>query len=214
MQRQYPKDRIYLREVRPVRLTTNSVFGMKTGFKLLGVAGVAAVLCVPVFASAQSHYYHYDYDNYRHYDDGVVCFPAEQTVVEGQVAYFTAYGGDGEYDWEAENRNYRDRGRTFSHRFDDEGIERVEVTSDGESDTCRVRVVERDYYYPAYPAAPIYTQPFVQPVTLTTTYVPGMPNTGFPPLSSASFAFAVVMLFGVGLAVYPYAKKAFATARG
>ncbi len=179
--------------------------------KKTGLFGLLALLAVlfPSFAFAQ--YYPYSYD---HYDDDVSCFPETQTIEEGELAYFVAYGGDGEYDWRAENHSYNNRDRFFSHRFDDKGTETVRVTSDGESDTCRVRVVdERDHYYPsypAYPAAPIYTQP----VNITTTYIPkGLPSTGFPPVSSAALAFAVVLLLGAGLAVTPYAKKTLTTLR-
>ena len=189
--------------------------------KKVGFFGLAALilsfLVLPAAVSAQSYYYsnypdYYPY-NYPYYDNrgDVVCVPEQQTVVEGQRAHFVAYGGDGEYDWEADGRRYRDAGSRFSHVFYDEGTERVEVKSDGETDTCRVRVVERDYYYPpTYPTYPTYTPP----VTVATTYVPkGLPNTGFPPASSAALAFALVLLFGVGLAVTPYAKKIAATIR-
>ena len=200
--------------------------------KKTGLFGLTAVvlggLLLPTFAFAQSYYYPnyqysssgysypynypYDYDYDR--DGDVVCVPEQQTVEEGQRAYFVAYGGDGEYDWEADGRRYRDAGRRFSHVFDDTGTERVEVESDGETDTCRVRVLERSYYYPptypTYPTYPIYTQP----VNVMTTYVPqGLPNTGFPPVSSAALAFAAVLLFGVGLALTPYAKKIVAAGR-
>ena len=174
--------------------------------KKIGFFGLAALifslLIFPAAVSAQSYYY----DSYYHRGGDVVCVPEQQTVVEGQRAYFVAYGGDGEYDWEADGRRYRDAGSRFSHVFDDEGTERVEVRSDGETDTCRVRVVERSSYYypPTYPTYPTYTPP----VTVAATYVPkGLPNTGFPPISSAALAFALVLLFGVGLAVTPYAKK-------
>jgi len=171
--------------------------------KVLLALAALGVVALPLAASAQSYYYPYQYD--RHYDRDVVCLPTTQTIEEGQVAYFLAYGGDGDYDWQAEGRTYRDRGSSFSHRFDDEGTERVRVTSDRESDTCTVRVVERSHYYPpTYPTYPTYTPP----VTVAATYVPkGLPNTGFPPVSSAALAFAVVLLFGVGLALTPYAKK-------
>ena len=160
---------------------------------------------MPMAAAAQ---YYYPYDYYDR-DGDVVCVPEQQTVVEGQRAYFIAYGGDGDYDWSADGRTFRDRGNRFSYEFDDTGTERVVVRSDGESDTCRVRVVDRrDYYtyptYPVYPASPTFTQP----VNITTTYVPqGLPNTGFPPISSAATAFAAVLFLAAGIVLTPYAKK-------
>lgn len=179
------------------------------------LAAMVGTTFLPSIAFAQTYYPHsgYSYDyNYRNND--VVCIPEQQTLEEGQSAYFIAYGGDGDYDWKADGRTYRDEGPRFSHVFDDKGTERVEVESDGETATCRVRVVDErsDYYpqYPVYPASPIV----IQPVNITSTYIPqGMPNTGFPPVSSAALAFAAVLLFGAGLAVTPYAKKLITTGR-
>lgn len=182
----------------------------------LGFFALCGLLVLPTFAFAQSYYYPYQnsyydntyYNNAYNYGDDVVCVPEYQTVEEGQTAYFFAYGGDGDYNWEAEGRSYNNRGRAFSHVFDDRGTERVDVESDGESDTCRVNVVSRSYYTPyppTYPTYPTYPQ---QPVNIISTYVPqALPNTGFPPISSAAIAFAAVLLFGVGLALTPYAKK-------
>ena len=183
----------------------------KTG--LCGLAIVLGAVLLPTITFAQS-YYPYDYYQYsNNRDRDVECIPEQQTIGEGQTAYFIAYGGDGDYDWTADGRTYRDRGTRFAHEFDDKGTERVTVRSDGETATCRVRIVDRsDYYspYSIYPASPIYTQP----VNITTTYVPqAMPNTGFPPVSSAAFAFAVVLLLGAGLVLTPYAKKLTATWR-
>lgn len=71
-------------------------------------------------------------------------------------------------------------------------------------------------YLPQYPysyyTAPVYAQ---QPVSLVTNYIPSqLPNTGFDPsLFYQIIAFAIVLLFGSGVAVYPYARKAFASIR-
>lgn len=185
--------------------------------KKIGFFGLAAVILgamvLPTAAFAQSYYYsNYPY-NYPYYNDNngdVSCFPETQTVEEGQLAYFIAYGGDGEYDWDADGHSYNNRDRNFSHVFDDTGSFRVDVESDNERDTCRVTVVRRGYYPTTYPAYPTYTAP----VNVVTTYIPkGLPNTGFPPVSSAAVAFAAVLLLGVGLAVTPYAKKIAASVR-
>ena len=195
--------------------------------KKTGFFGLAAVvlggLIFPTAAFAQSYYpndpyaassYSYPYNSYYNdRDRDVECIPEQQTIAEGQTAYFIAFGGDGDYRWEAENRTYSNEGPRFSHEFDDEGTERVEVESDGETATCRVKVVERSDYYPPYPMYPTYPT-YTQPVSVVTNYVPqGLPNTGFPPVSSAALAFAAVLLFGVGLALTPYAKKFTATVR-
>ena len=61
--------------------------------------------------------------------------------------------------------------------------------------------------YYSYPVQPVYPT-FTQPITLTATFVPhSLPNTGFPPLSSAAFAFAAVLFLAAGLVLTPYAKK-------
>ncbi|MDP4020985.1 MAG: hypothetical protein Q8P58_03025 [Candidatus Adlerbacteria bacterium] len=189
-------------------------------FGLFGLAALfSGLLVLPLAASAQSYYSNYSYSYpsaypyYNDYNGDVACFPETQTIEEGQIAYFTAFGGDGEYDWEAEGRLYNNRDRYFSHRFDDTGTERVTVESDNERDTCRVTVVRRSYYAPTYPAYPTYPT-YTPPVNVVTTYVPkGLPNTGFPPVSSAALAFAAVLLLGVGLALTPYAKKITAAIR-
>ena len=184
----------------------------KIGF--FGLAGIVVGLLLPSAAFAQ---YYYPYDNNYRYDDDVVCVPEQQRVAEDERAYFIAYGGDGDYDWSADGHTYRDRGNRFSYEFDNTGTERVTVRSDGESDTCTVRVVDRDDYYthPTYPAYPIYpAAPIVAQPTITTTYIPqGLPNTGFPPVSSAAFAFAAVLLLTAGLVLTPYAKKLTAAIR-
>ena len=51
------------------------------------------------------------------------------------------------------------------------------------------------------------------PLSLVSNYIPALlPNTGFEPLSSAALAFAVVLLLGAGIFVYPYVKKAIVVA--
>lgn len=52
------------------------------------------------------------------------------------------------------------------------------------------------------------TEPFV---TISSEYIPALPNTGFAPLDAAGLAFAAVLLFAVGLAVFPYVRQAVVT---
>jgi hypothetical protein len=51
-------------------------------------------------------------------------------------------------------------------------------------------------------------------VSLGTTYVPYLPNTGFEPQSSFAIAFALVVLITLAIFSYPYVRKAFIVVRG
>ena len=64
-------------------------------------------------------------------------------------------------------------------------------------------------YYPTYPV-----QTTVAPVTIVSKYVPTLPNTGFAPISSASVAFALVLLLAAAGLVFPYVRKALAAILG
>ncbi len=68
------------------------------------------------------------------------------------------------------------------------------------------------YQYPYYQpyVAPVYQQP----VTVVAKYVPTLPNTGFEPISSASFAFAAVLLLAAIALALPYVRKALAVILG
>ena len=50
-------------------------------------------------------------------------------------------------------------------------------------------------------------------VTVSSTYIPKLPNTGFEPLSGMSLAFAAVMLIAVTIVAYPYVRAAFTALR-
>lgn len=103
----------------------------------------------------------------------------------------------------------------------DEGDYRVRVSNtrgydvryssgcDGEIDNndtedCTITISDDrspQYYSPGY-QYPVYTPP----VTLQKGYIPALPSTGFPPVSAAALAFAVVLLLGAGVFLYPYAR--------
>ena len=50
-------------------------------------------------------------------------------------------------------------------------------------------------------------------ITLSSTYVPNLPNTGFEPTNGFELAFALVVLIAVAIILYPYVRKAFAIVR-
>lgn len=107
----------------------------------------------------------------------------------------------------------------------DEGRYEVEVRNDRDyrvdySPDCEGRIDEDDslhcyitlrgdsYHQPTYPQyqQPVYTQPAI---TLQKGYVPGLPSTGFAPLSALSVALAALALLGAGVLSYPHVRKAF-----
>ena len=78
--------------------------------------------------------------------DDLSCSPSSQTVRVNEIAEFVANDGTGDYEWDA-GRDASDRfgfGRRFETSFDEPGTYDVELESNGEDDTCRVRVVEDD----------------------------------------------------------------------
>lgn len=85
---------------------------------------------------------------------------------------------------------------------------------------CTVTLTSPSYYYPPYYQQPYYPpqQPYYQPqpqpyyspsITVQKGYVPGLPSTGFPPLSPFSLSLATAMLLVAGFFLYPYGRKAF-----
>jgi hypothetical protein len=46
-------------------------------------------------------------------------------------------------------------------------------------------------------------------IAVSSVFYPFLPDTGFAPQTLAAFAFAFVLLLGAGIALYPYARKAF-----
>ncbi len=50
-------------------------------------------------------------------------------------------------------------------------------------------------------------------ITLSSTYIPNLPNTGFEPHNGFPVAFALVVLIAIAIVAYPYVRKAFAVVR-
>lgn len=63
------------------------------------------------------------------------------------------------------------------------------------------------YPYTPYPQNPYLMQPAVAP-TVSISYVPKLPNTGFEPQDGAAVAFAAVTLIAMAFLSLPYVRKA------
>lgn len=158
----------------------------------------------------------------------LTCRTDTPTVSLGQAARFTALGGvGGTYNWYAGGQNFPNAGPVLTPTFQSSGTHTVQVTNAAQTAVCTVTVTNTyvpqptpaQYpTYPTYPTYPGYTYPTYQSgypytyPTVTSTAYPRLPNAGFAPLESAQLAFAVVLLLGAGIAVFPYARKVFALA--
>lgn len=119
----------------------------------------------------------------------------------GQSARFVALGGmGGTYNWNAAGSVFANIGPFLTTSFHNSGTHVVTVTSGAQTAACTVNVTN------------IY-QPMPGTTSYTSTYYPSFPNTGVAPsVAGAGVAFAVVLLVAFGIALQPYARKAFATA--
>ncbi len=152
------------------------------------------------------------------------CRTDTPTVGLGQTARFTAVGGmGGTYNWTTPTQNYPNVGPVLTVAFPNSGSQIVGVTNGPQTAYCNIMVTTTYYPQPvntvypgynAYPAAPVYnTYPYQQTYPYQTqTYYPRLPNTGFAPSNGAEMSFAIVFVMGAAIAVYPYARKAFALA--
>ena len=92
----------------------------------------------------------------------------------------------------------------------------------GAQNTCVITETPNNFLYNPYPqyTQPYYNQPYpyiisgAPVVTVTPSFVPRLPNTGFEPQNGASMAFALVALLAAAFVSYPYVRKAFATLVG
>lgn len=155
--------------------------------------------------------YYYPYNNYA---APLTCAPSGQTVTIGQNVTFTARGGEfSQFNWsnsaQPNNVSYN-IGRSYTTALLSPGNQTITVTNGPQTATCSINVVGypiAGYPYPgtinSYPGS-------YAPVTVTPTYIPRLPNTGFAPMDGAALATVLAVLFAAGLAAYPYARKAFA----
>jgi hypothetical protein len=145
----------------------------------------------------------------------LTCAPSGQTVTLGQSITFTAQGGEfSQFNWknsfQPNNVSYN-IGRSYTLTLNSPGTQTITVMNGSQSATCSVAVVGYPVPGYVYPGQTPGTTVYPGGVTLTPTYIPRLPNTGFGPIDSAALAFALAFLFAAGIATYPYARKAFAT---
>lgn len=169
-----------------------------------------------------NQYYPSYYPGYNYYSAPLTCSPSGETVTIGQNVTFTAAGGDvSQFNWsdsQVPNSTSYNIGRTYSATFLSPGTAIVTVMNDQQSATCTVNVV--GYPITGYnPGGPInlvtpsntfYPTATAYPVTVTPTYIPALPNTGFAPLDPSELAIVLAFLIAAALVAYPYVRQAFA----
>jgi len=149
----------------------------------------------------------YPYNPYTFQYSALTCYPSYQSIPLGQTANLTATGGTGTiYNWSIPGRSYQGTGQVLNIGFQTTGTQLVTVENGSQIATCTVRVTD--------PGTPAYIGGYNNPVTpgLQATYVPRLPNTGFEPISATGIAFGTIVLLGLGVYLYPYARKALAVA--
>lgn len=176
-----------------------------------------------------SYYPNQYYPSYYPYNNGYVapltCSPSGQTVTIGQNVTFTAQGGEfSQFNWSNSaqpNQTSYNIGRSYTVTLLSPGNQTITVTNGQQTATCSVNVVGYPVagytgYNNGYPGGIITPVSAMYPgtaypnVTVTPTYIPRLPNTGFAPMDAASLATVLAILFAAALAAYPYVRKAFA----
>ena len=169
-----------------------------------------------------SYYPNQTYSNNYPYNNAYVapltCNPSGQTVTVGQNVTFTAQGGEfSQFNWSNSNipnSTSYNVGRTYTTTLLSPGTQNIMVTNGAQTALCTVTVVGypvAGYTYNNYPGNNVTSIGNIYPtVTVTPSYIPRLPNTGFAPMDAASLAMALAFIFAAALAAYPYARKAFA----
>jgi hypothetical protein len=159
----------------------------------------------------------YGYNN--SYVPTLTCSPSGQTVTIGQNVTFTAQGGQySQFNWSNSNlpnNTGYNVGRSYTTTLLSPGTQTITVTNGQQNATCTVNVVGypiQGYNYPGSTVTPINTYPVngIYPVTVTPTYIPSLPNTGFAPIDETTLVIALAFIFAAALATYPYVRKALA----
>ena len=190
-----------------VTLTNTSGFNTSysVGCDSTMLSGGTQTCVITVNAGSYNYFSSYVYP-YTYQALPLTCRTDTPVVAVGQSARFTAVGGvGGTYNWRTPYNNFPNSGPVLTTTLDGSGVQSVTVTNASQVATCNVTVSSSYYPQPTntfYQEAPYQTQ----------SYYPRFPNTGFAPSNGAEAAFAVVLLMGAAIAVYPYARKAFALA--
>lgn len=207
-----------------VTLTNNAIFAANysVGCDNTISAGGTQTCVITVNASSYNYSRSYVYP-YTYQTPPLTCRTDTPVVSVGESARFTASGGiGGTYNWKTPYNNFPNVGPVLTTVLDGSGVQSVTVTNAAQTATCNVTVTPGYFQqpistvtptYPTYPnynTYPVYT---AQPTYNATAYpYPRLPNTGLEPIQSAQVAFALVLLVGAAIAVYPYARKSFAIA--
>jgi hypothetical protein len=172
-----------------------------------GAVFAAALVLIPAFGLART------YSNDALY---VACTSSYPVVSVGNAGRFTVVSNvQGPFQWVAEDYSVVEAGPVFVTPFMHAGPAQVDVVYGSIRSTCYVDVIPTPGYGEPY-ARPAFTDfsdqnyGYGPNVTLTSVAYPFLPNTGFEPQTMAAFAFAIVLLLGTAIALYPHAKKAFA----
>ena len=175
------------------------------------------------------------YSSYYPYNNGyfppLTCTPSGETVTIGQNVTFTATGGQfSQYNWSNSaqpNQTSYNIGTSYTTTLLSPGTQTITVYNGSQTATCSINVVGYPVTgyngyngytgyntYPAVTVGTVYPSNVYSPVTVTPTYIPSLPNTGFAPIDGATLATVLALLFAAALATYPYVRKAFATVLG
>lgn len=169
---------------------------------------ISAFAAAPIAVSAQVYYpYAYNYQNTAPLPTYLSCSANVTTVRAGETVVFTAVGGlSNIYNWVTPERTYFNVGSQLSVVLYAQGWQTVTVSAGAQSASCRVQVLP-----PSGVTVPV-THIYNYPVTyFTSQYIPGMPNTGFEPITTTVLGFATVLLVAAGLFVSPYVKRTIAS---
>ena len=175
-------------------------------------------LCV---ITVSPNYTNYPYPSpypYPYTQPSLSCQPAHQTAGLRQNVQFTATGGvGGTYNWQVPGRSYPNAGPVLTVAFEQSGSQLVTVTNGPQSATCEITIsstynpvlVTNPIYPTLTPAYPNYSgYPGTQP-TVTSSYYPRLPNTGFEPMTAAQVALVLSLLGAAAALGAPYIRKAF-----
>lgn len=153
---------------------------------------------------------------YPYVQQTLSCTPSYQTVGLNQSVTFSIGGAfPGPFNWSTPNRTYQAIGPSLTTTFSTTGTQVVTVSSGTQIATCTVNVVAgatpasyvtpTTYVTPSAPILPSYYS--TSPVSVTSNYVPSLPNTGYGPLSDTQIAMMLGALVALGIFLTPYVRN-------
>lgn len=175
---------------------------MKT---FLAAVFAAALVLIPAWGFARTYE--------APYLSCVSSYPVVSTGFAGRFHVVTNVAGP--FMWVAVDEDYAvyDAGYEFVTPFTHTGQQQITVVWGSKRASCYVDVVPTPGFGETYyaPLADSYSYGGYGPnVTLSSVSYPFLPNAGFGPVTSAAFAFALVLLLGAAIALYRHVKYAFA----